>query len=114
VFITLVFLFTVPGYLLVQTLVVPARPAASRWVHALLGVGISPAVVGLLALSTAMIPGAFRPVVIISIVIGACAALAAAAFGRRSLHSGQKHATDSPTPHGFPRGWAHSAGPAAK
>lgn len=114
VFITLVFLLTVPGYLLIQALVVPARPAASRWVHALLGVGISPAIVGLLALSTALIPGGFHPVVIIAIVISACAALAAAAFGRRSLHSGQIRPTDSSTPHGIPSGLAHSAGPAAK
>lgn len=82
---TLTILLTVPGYLLLQAIFVPARPMRSRAIQALFGVGVSPAVVGLLALSTALFVGGFGATAIIVTVTLACLALALVAFIRRSL-----------------------------
>lgn len=84
-------LLVVPGYLLIQALVVPPASGRRRALHSLLAVGVSPGVVGLLALSTALVPGGFRPVPIVVVVTVACLVLAAVALYRRSL--GPRHAS---------------------
>lgn len=77
-------LLVVPGYLLLQAVVVPRTTGRARLVHALAALGISPAVVGLLALSTALVPGGFRPASMVTAVTGACLVLAVVASRRRS------------------------------
>lgn len=72
-----------PGYLLLQALIVPARSAASRGRHLLLSLGVSPAVLGLLALSTAIVPGGFTPGAILLVVTVGCVVLAAVGVHRR-------------------------------
>ncbi len=86
IYVTLAILLTVPGYLLVQTVVVPTRRPRTRAIHLLLGVGVSPVVVGLAALSTAVVDGGFKPVPIVMMVTITCLSLAMIAFIRRSLH----------------------------
>lgn len=76
-------LMVVPGYLLLQALLVPARSWTARGRHALLSLGLSPAVLGLLALSTAIVPGGFRPVAIAATVTVGCLAFAGVALRRR-------------------------------
>lgn len=76
-------LFFAPGYLLVEAVAGPATTAASRAVRALVALGTSPAIVGLLALGAAVLPGGFRPVPILALIAVACAAMAAAALWRR-------------------------------
>ena len=83
--VTLAILLTVPGYLLLQAIFVPAGPIHSRAVQALIGVGVSPVVVGLLALSTALMIGGYGATAIIVTVTLTCLALALIAFTRRSL-----------------------------
>lgn len=85
-YLALAILLTVPGYLLIQTVVVPIRRLRTRATHLLLGVGASPAVVGLAALSTATIDGGFKPVPIVVMVTIACLSLGLIAFLRRSIH----------------------------
>lgn len=94
---TIAILLTVPGYLLLQTLMVPAPPAAKRAMHVLLGIGVSPAVVGLLALSTALVSGGFGATAIIATVTLACLAFALIAFARRSLHPSENASTADPS-----------------
>lgn len=77
-------LFFAPGYLLLQALPIPIFSSWSRTVHGFLAIGISPAIVGLLALSTSLVPGGFKPVPIITVVTLVSLALAAAALYRRS------------------------------
>lgn len=72
-----------PGYLLLQALIVPARSASERGRHALLSVGVSPALVGLLALSTAIIPGGFKRVTIGAVITLGCLVLAGVGLRRR-------------------------------
>lgn len=84
-FVTLPIILVVPGYLLIQVFMVPARSTAARCVHALLGVGVSPALLGLLAMSTALLPGGFRPYTIILAVTLACLVMAGVAAARRSF-----------------------------
>lgn len=86
VYVTLAILLTVPGYLLIQTGVVPTRRHRTRAKHLLLGVGVSPVVVGLAALSTAAVDGGFKPAPIVVMVTVVCVSLALIAFIRRSLH----------------------------
>jgi uncharacterized membrane protein len=59
--ITLPVLFIVPGYVALQAVFLPKRDARRRWFHALFSIGLSPAIVGLLALTTALAPGGFQP-----------------------------------------------------
>ena len=82
-------LFFVPGYLLGEAVAGPARTASSRALRALVAVGTSPAIVGLLALGTAVLPGGFRPLPILALLAVACAAMAAAALWRRIAHRRQ-------------------------
>ncbi|HVL87020.1 MAG TPA: DUF1616 domain-containing protein [Candidatus Thermoplasmatota archaeon] len=73
---------TVPGYLLVEALVGPSR-RTSRSFHLLAGIGVSPGVVGLLALATSLAPGGFTVAGIVLSVAAACLALSAVALWRR-------------------------------
>jgi hypothetical protein len=82
-FLVLPILFLVPGYLLMQLLVVPAAPAPARATHAIMSLGISPALVGLLALSTAFLPGGFRTGSIVGLVTLVGLGFAAGAGFRR-------------------------------
>lgn len=80
-------LFFVPGYLLVEAAAGPARRSGSRAVRALLAIGVSPPLVGLLALATAILPGGFRAGPIVALLCVACLSLAAAAAWRRGAHA---------------------------
>lgn len=84
----------VPGYLLLQALMVPTSQGFPRWLEVLFSIALSPAIVGLVALATWVIPGGFRPRVIIGAVTGVCFLLAAVALQRRST------AGDDPAPPG--------------
>lgn len=76
-------LLLVPGYLLLQALMLPRARGLSRPQEALLSLAASPAIVGLLALATWAVPGGFRPRLIIGTVAGACFMLAAIILQRR-------------------------------
>ena len=75
-----------PGYLLVEAAAGPAKAASSRVLRAVLAVGISPALVGLLALATAGLPGGFRAGPIVLLLAVACLGMAGAALWRRRAH----------------------------
>ncbi len=82
---TLPMILFVPGYLFIQMLVTgPGRPTPFQ---ALMAIGVSPPLVGLLALLTAIIPGGFTAGPIIATVTVACIAMAVAAFVRRGRHA---------------------------
>lgn len=93
-----VLLFT-PGYLLLQAVVLPGTHL-SRPVHASLAVGTSVGVVGLLALSTAFLPGGFRPDTIVATVSAVSLAFAAIANYRRTAarRAPLAHAKPEPKP----------------
>ncbi|MGQ0535375.1 MAG: DUF1616 domain-containing protein [Methanobacteriota archaeon] len=78
-------LLVAPGYLFLQAVAPRAATAEGRVVEALLSVGVSPCIVGLAALATALVPGGFRPLYILAAVTGLSALLAAAATLRRAL-----------------------------
>lgn len=82
---TLPVLLFVPGYLLIQMFATVPRDARDRVVQGLVALGASLPVVGLLALSTAMVPGGFKPTPIVVVVTGACVAFAVVAYLRRWL-----------------------------
>lgn len=82
---TLPVLLFVPGYLLIQMFVPLARSGHDRTVQALVALGASLPVVGLLALSTAVVPGGFRPTPIVVVTTGACILFAVVAYLRRWL-----------------------------
>lgn len=88
-------LFFAPGYLLLQALPIPHTSRWSRATHAFLAIGISPAIVGLLALGTAMVPGGFRPGPIVAVVTLACLGFAGVAWYRRAA----LHGHDGPQAH---------------
>lgn len=98
--------FFVPGYLLLEA-AMPARgpEPASRLFRVAAAVGLSPAVVGLLALSTALVPGGFKPMNIVALVTLACVGLAALALHRRRAPSVRlvESARSSPPGHLGPR-----------
>lgn len=75
----------VPGYLLLQAALVPARSAKMRVVHAAAAIGLSPVVLGLAALATALVPGGFQTGPIVAVVTVFCLALAALAGYRRAV-----------------------------
>lgn len=80
----LAMLFFVPGHLLIAAFTRPPTMAGQRPMRALVALGVSPPLVGLLALSTSLLPGGFRPVAIVTVVTLACLVLAGvAAFRRR-------------------------------
>lgn len=74
----------VPGYLVLQAVFVPARPPRQRLIHVLFAVGLSPVILGLLALTTALVPSGFRTGPIVAVVTVACLALAGLAGYRRA------------------------------
>lgn len=80
-------LFFVPGYVLIEATSVTPTAGRRRAIHAWLAIGVSPAVVGLLGLSTAFLPGGFQGGSIVGVVTGACLALAGCAFWRRQRAS---------------------------
>lgn len=84
-------LFFAPGYLLIEATARQATEKSQRLVRAWIAVGVSPAIVGLLALATVALPGGFRPASIVGTVTVACFALGGIALGRRRraarLHS---------------------------
>lgn len=71
--------FVLPGYLLLAA-AEPRRGPRRRWLAAL---GASPALVGLAALATALVPGGFRPGAIVAAVTVACVLLGVLAVRRR-------------------------------
>lgn len=79
----LAMLLFVPGYLLLQAFAVPVPPGKARLWQALASLGVSPAVVGLLALMTSIVQGGFRLGVIVVLVTLACLGFGAAALVRR-------------------------------
>jgi hypothetical protein len=79
----LAMLLFVPGYLLLQAFAVPAPAGKARLWQALASIGISPAVVGLLALLTSVVQGGFRLDAIVILVTLASLGFAAAALVRR-------------------------------
>lgn len=81
--ITVPVLMLAPGYLLLQALLVPARSVGDRGRHLLLSLGVSPAVLGLMALSTAIVPGGFTEGVILAVVTLGCLVLAGVGYRRR-------------------------------
>lgn len=80
--------FFVPGYLLLEAVLPPAgpggTPAAFRLAAA---IGLSPAIVALAALVTALIPGMFTPPMIVASVSAACIGFAALAVVRRGARA---------------------------
>lgn len=81
--IVLPILLLAPGYLLLQALLVPTRSLADRGRHLLVSVGLSPAVLGLLALTTAIVPGGFKPASILAVVTAGSLLFAGIALRRR-------------------------------
>lgn len=76
-------LLLVPGYLLIEAVAEPATTGRARLVRLLLALGVSPALVGLLALATALLPVGFRPLPIVIIIVFASLGLGAVALWRR-------------------------------
>lgn len=76
-------LFFVPGYLLIEAVTEPTASRSRRIVRAWIAIGVSPVLVGLLALATAVLPGGFRATSIVATVTLACLALGGVAFWRR-------------------------------
>src|SRR5687767_9846630 len=69
-------LFFAPGYLLIEAVAGPATASTQRAVRALLAIGVSPALVGLVALAAAVLPAGFRPGPIVILLAVACGTLA--------------------------------------
>lgn len=84
---TLPALLLAPGYLLLQSVVRASAAGRERFVHIALAAGISPGVFGLLALSTAMMPGGFQAAQIVTVITVACILLATVALLRRWLQN---------------------------
>jgi uncharacterized membrane protein len=76
--------FVLPGYLLLEAAVPTLGSASRRGLRAVAALGVSPAVVGLAALSTALVQGGFRPANIVLVVTLLCLLLAGAALVRRA------------------------------
>lgn len=87
-------LLLVPGYLLLQALF-PVRAERPR--HLLLSLGVSPPLVALLALATALVPGGFREGTILATVAAGSLMLAALAWTRRRTRAAQKGRGPEPT-----------------
>lgn len=87
-------LFFVPGYLLIEAVAGPAKASTGRAVRALLAIGVSPALVGLLALGAAVLPAGFRPAPIVILLAVACGVLAVAGVWRRKMPASRP----APTP----------------
>lgn len=92
---TLPMVLFVPGYLLLQAFRVPAASGRELGWQALASLGISPAVLGLLALSTAIVEGGFRLGVILVTTTVACLLFATAALVRRRSLAATAKASDA-------------------
>lgn len=89
--------FFVPGYLLLEA-ALPRRSleGGTSWAfRAAMAIGLSPALVALAALSTALVPGAFRAPVIVAVVSLLCVALAGVAVVRRGAAAADRAGTAS-------------------
>lgn len=82
VLLTLPVILFVPGYLALQAVVGMPRERDQRR-QAMAALGLSPAIVGLVALATALAPGGFKLVVIANAILATCILLAAGAVARR-------------------------------
>ncbi len=85
-------LLLVPGYVALEAFV--PRPGG-RLRNLVLGVCVGPALIGLLALATAMVPGGFRAGSLVAMLTSGCVALAAVALARRWRGSEEPHADAS-------------------
>ena len=88
----LAMVFLVPGYLLLEAAARPSPSLRPKLLRVLAAIGVSPAVVGLAALATALVPGGFKPAAIVLAVTVACAALAGLALWRRMPHAASQPA----------------------
>lgn len=87
----------VPGYLLLQAFVVPAVNGRARLWQALASLGISPAALGILALSTSIVQGGFQLGAILAVTTLGCLAFAATAvLRRRALAHAASQPADAP------------------
>jgi len=77
-------LFFAPGYLLIEAATAPAKRGADRAAKAWLAIGTSPAIVGIIALATAVLPGGFRAGSIVLATTVGCLGLAGIAYWRRA------------------------------
>lgn len=80
---TLPALAIVPGYVLLQAALVPVRTPLERAGHAAFALGLSPAYLALVALTTTFTPDGFRAGPILGWTLAGSAVLAVAAFLRR-------------------------------
>ncbi|MEA3166596.1 MAG: hypothetical protein QOJ26_1468 [Thermoplasmata archaeon] len=79
----LAMVFLVPGYLLIEAAAPVTSEPRRRMLRICLAVGVSPVVLGLLALATAALPGGFHSASIVGLSSLVCVAAAAVAFLRR-------------------------------
>lgn len=91
-------LLLAPGYLLLQTVVVPRAPAGERARHAALALGVSFPVLGLAVLGAALSPWGMRPVPIVVAVTAANLGLAGWAASRRVRAARSASGAEAPTP----------------
>jgi uncharacterized membrane protein len=89
--ITLPILLLAPGYVTLEA--VWPRSSRPNWVHVLLAIGVSPVIIGLLTLSLALVPGAFRPIPIALANLFGVVALAFVAMRRRNPRTTNMAAT---------------------
>lgn len=81
-------LFFAPGYLLIQAALGRRSTRTARGWHAALAVGVSPGVIGLLALVTAIVPGGFRMTpIILTVTVGSVALALLALYRRTATHA---------------------------
>ena len=99
---TLPLLLFAPGFLLLQAVVVPPASGASLARQALASMGISPAVVGLFALATAIVAGGFTEGAIVGTVTVGSLLFAVIALQRRrhrvSAPERKPRRTSAPSP----------------
>lgn len=76
-------LLALPGYLFLQVFFVPPETGMARNWQIMLSIGLSPVLVALLAFSTSLFPGGFRPAAIVAVVTAACLAFAVVTMYRR-------------------------------
>lgn len=98
----LTMLFFVPGHLLIAAFTRVPTSRGQRPMRALAALGVSPPLVGILALATTLLPGGFRPTAIVIVITIACLALAAVALFRRSKPAAAASPLRSTTESGDP------------
>lgn len=98
----LAMLFFVPGHLLMAAAAPAPMGAGQRAVRAVVALGVSLPLVGLLALGTALLPGGFQAGSIVAAVTAACLALGAVAAWRRRVPG--PDAAGAPATEGRPSG----------